>query len=135
MPATTKPRAERGRDLSRPIGNEVRSAANVCRGAARRPRDERASCSACAQEFVRDALFSQCPCRGLRARRRARGPGRRAEGLDVGDGHTKICTPNSYHIRPANDRSYAAPQGSFQHVVAILRDPDDMMPMVKNGVI
>jgi hypothetical protein len=34
--------------------------------------------------------------RGLRARRRARGPGRRPEGLDVGDGHTKICTPNSY---------------------------------------
>jgi hypothetical protein len=36
--------------------------------------------------------------------------------------------------RPPDDRSYAVPQGSFRHLVAILRDPDDMIPMVKNGV-
>jgi hypothetical protein len=33
-----------------------------------------------------------------------------------------------------DDRSYAVPQGSFEDAIAILRDPDDMIPMVKNGV-
>jgi hypothetical protein len=33
-----------------------------------------------------------------------------------------------------DNRSYPLPQRAFQHVVAILRDPDDEIPMVKNRV-
>src|SRR5437660_259861 len=31
-----------------------------------------------------------------------------------------------------DNRSYPLPQRAFQHLVAILRDPDDVIPMVKN---
>jgi hypothetical protein len=34
-----------------------------------------------------------------------------------------------------DNRSYPLPQRDFQHLVAILRDPDDVVPMVKNRVI
>src|SRR5450756_1873720 len=33
-----------------------------------------------------------------------------------------------------DNRSYPLPQRAFQHLVAILRDPDDVVPMVKNRV-
>ena len=33
-----------------------------------------------------------------------------------------------------DNRSYPLPQRAFQHLVAILRDPDDVIPMVKNRV-
>src|ERR1700730_7825759 len=33
-----------------------------------------------------------------------------------------------------DDRSYPLPQRAFQHLVAILRDPDDVVAMVKNRV-
>src|ERR1700730_17362136 len=32
------------------------------------------------------------------------------------------------------NRSYPLPQRAFQHLVAILRDPDDVIPVVKNRV-
>jgi hypothetical protein len=33
-----------------------------------------------------------------------------------------------------DNRSYLLPQRAFQHLVAILRDPDDVVAMVKNRV-
>ena len=33
-----------------------------------------------------------------------------------------------------DNRSYASPQRAFQPLVAILRDPDDVIPIVKNRV-
>jgi hypothetical protein len=33
-----------------------------------------------------------------------------------------------------DDRSYPIPQGSLQHLIAILRNPDDVIAMVKNSV-
>ena len=33
-----------------------------------------------------------------------------------------------------DNRSYPLPQRAFQHPVAILRDPDDVIPMVKTRV-
>src|ERR1700730_2760295 len=38
-------------------------------------------------------------------------------------------------VRPMSaNRSYPLPQRAFQHLVAILRDPDDVIPMAKNRV-
>src|ERR1700731_1816040 len=45
-------------------------------------------CAGLRLRLAADACGVGTDRRGLRARRRARRPGRRAEGLDVGDGHT-----------------------------------------------